>query len=260
MTESDLFNATARLDVERAVDRPPSGRPTPEEFSTFRITDGVDADFASDDYALTFRTWHDGRVTLAAAHGTHFGFVASGAARLTTDAATFPLATGTYFSIPETATLEGGQGFVVTQHDVRGFFHVGGPIEERGRLRYIDGCSDSVLVPPIVRGDPCLNLLHIPPGTSQTDHTHPSHRLGIVVSGRGICRTPSGDTPLAPGLAWVIPPDAVHSFHTTDESLRIVAFHPDSDCGPSDASHPMLNRTMVEGTSAAELRAGESPG
>ncbi len=38
----------------------------------------------------------------------------------------------------------------------------------------------------------------------------------------------------------------------TDE-LRIVAWHPDSDTGPSDDDHPMLNRSMVNGVSAAEI-------
>jgi hypothetical protein len=47
-------------------------------------------------------------------------------------------------------------------------FALGGPCEAFGRLRYIDGCSDSLLVGPAVRGDPCLNHLHFPPGVSQT--------------------------------------------------------------------------------------------
>ena len=32
-------------------------------------------------------------------------------------------------------------------------------------------------------GDPCLNLLHIPPSTRQSAHTHPSIRVGLIVSG-----------------------------------------------------------------------------
>jgi len=28
------------------------------------------------------------------------------------------------------------------------FFHLGGPVEETGRLRYIDGCTDSLLIRP----------------------------------------------------------------------------------------------------------------
>ena len=47
-------------------------------------------------------------------------------------------------------------------------FQVGGPIEAMGRLRYIDGCTDSLLIPPWRRGEACLNHLHIPPGVEQT--------------------------------------------------------------------------------------------
>lgn len=28
------------------------------------------------------------------------------------------------------------------------YFHLGGPTEERGRLRYIDGCTDSLRIAP----------------------------------------------------------------------------------------------------------------
>ena len=35
-----------------------------------------------------------------------------------------------------------------------------------------------------------------------------------------------------------------------NESLRVVAFHPDSDFGPEHDFHPMINKTIVDGTSA----------
>ena len=118
--------------------------------------------------------------------------------------------------------LRGGSGLVITRAGYRGFFHVGGPVEETGRLRYIDGCTDSLLIPPVLLGDPCLNLLHIPPGTRQSAHTHPSVRVGLIVSGRGECVTPDCHYPLSPGVAFVIPPDSRHSFHTHDEALRLL--------------------------------------
>ncbi len=98
-----------------------------------------------------------------------------------------------------------------------------------------------------MHGDPCLNLLHIPPHTNQTAHTHPSLRTGMVVSGGGLCRTPRQDVLLTPGLVFVIPPNQLHSFHTQDRSLRIIAWHPDSAFGPTHAHHPMVNRTLVDG-------------
>jgi hypothetical protein len=52
-----------------------------------------------------------------------------------------------------------------------GPFQVAGPVEEHGRVRYIDGCTDSLLNAPQLRGEPCLNHLHFPRGIDQTLHT-----------------------------------------------------------------------------------------
>lgn len=134
----------------------------------------------------------------------------------------------------------------------------GGPIEEKGRLKYIDGCSDSLLIPPVKKGDPCLNHLHFPVNINQTMHTHPTLRAGIVARGEGICRwyDEAGQlhhTPLRPGLIWIIPPDVKHAFQTFDKSMDVIAYHPDSDFGPTDEEHPMINRTYVDGVSANQL-------
>jgi len=169
------------------------------------------------------------------------------AAQLTVAHGTFPLAASSYAVLPDAGAIEGGAGVVVTTPHHRGFFVVGGPVETTGRLRYIDGCSDSVLVAPIRRGDPCLNLLHLPPGTAQTNHVHPSVRVGLIVRGRGRCVVADGEevVGLAPGSAFVLEPDAVHRFETDADDLLLMAWHPDSDTGPTDDDHPMLNRTVV---------------
>lgn len=146
----------------------------------------------------------------------------------------------------------GCEGLVITQQGWRGMFVVGGPVEAEGRLRYIDGCTDTLLLPPVKLGDPCLNALWFPGGTEQTMHTHPSVRIGIVIRGRGECVTPVGREPLRRGMAFVIHADGEHRFRTEpDESMVVVAWHPDSDCGPTDEQHPMLTRTIIEGVSAA---------
>ncbi len=153
-----------------------------------------------------------------------------------------------YFASPAKTRLEGsGTGAIISMAGTRGLFQIGGPIEETGRLRYIDGCSDTLLIAPAMLGDPCLNLLHIPPGTRQTEHTHPSLRVGMVVDGAGVCRTPDGETVLAPGLIFSIRAGGRHAFHTAESALRIVTWHPDSDFGPTHDRHPMLNRTLVDG-------------
>lgn len=146
---------------------------------------------------------------------------------------------------------------------------IGGPIESEGRLKYIDGCTDSLLIPPVKMGDPCLNHLHFPSKIEQTPHTHPSHRIGIVAKGNGKCITPFGDLPLVEGMIFVIKewdgksydtgldgetyPTGTHCFQTFEESMDVIAFHPDSDFGATDIDHPMINRTIVDGVSANQI-------
>ena len=38
-----------------------------------------------------------------------------------------------------------------------------------------------------------------------------------------------------------------------DEALRVIAYHPDTDTGPTHTDHPMINRTYIEGRSASHL-------
>jgi len=157
-----------------------------------------------------------------------------------------------YFAVPGPLTLTEGRGLVVSRLGHRGFFQLGGPVEERGRLRYIDGCTDSLLVPPVLRGDPCLNLLHLPPSTRQTPHTHPSVRIGLVVRGAGSCVTPERTVALVPSRAFVIRADTPHCFHTGPSELLVLAYHPESDFGPTHEDHPMINRTIVRESATQE--------
>jgi quercetin dioxygenase-like cupin family protein len=169
----------------------------------------------------------------------------------------YPLARGSYAVLPDAAHIEGGSGVVITTAHHRGFFMVGGPVEAGGRLRYIDGCTDSVLVAPIRRGDPCVNLLHLPPGTTQSDHIHPSVRVGLIVAGQGRCVLSGGDEveALEPHTIFVLAPNTVHRFETDPhDGLLLMAWHPDSDIGPTDDDHPMLNRTLFADGIATESR------
>lgn len=141
----------------------------------------------------------------------------------------------------------GSRAAVFQKVNYRGLRAMGGPIEEVGRLRYIDGCSDTLLASPPLLGDPCLNHLHFPANTVQTEHTHPSVRFGMVVRGAGTCRTPAGDAELKPGLVFCVPTGGRHGFLTDNCSMDVIAYHPDSDWGPTDQNHPMVNRTWVDG-------------
>jgi hypothetical protein len=150
------------------------------------------------------------------------------------------------------------------------FFTIGGKIERKGRLKYIDGCTDSVLVNPIKKGDPCLNHLHFPTNIDQTQHTHPSHRIGVVARGSGRCITPFGNMPLEEDNIFIIKewngnglatgedgnlyPVGQHAFETRESTMDVIAFHPDSDFGATDEVHPMINRTIVDGVSASLIK------
>jgi mannose-6-phosphate isomerase-like protein (cupin superfamily) len=192
--------------------------------------------------------------------GAVFGFVLDGEnAILTHRGRPHSIGPGYYFVVNAGAEAHlltpGGRVLLIHQHGADFPFMVGGPIETRGRLKYIDGCTDSLIIPPWRRGEACMNHLHIPAGTEQTMHTHPSDRIGVIVRGSGQCVTPQGIIELKPGMLWRIPPHGLHRFRTERDSLDVVAWHPDSDTGPTDDDHPMLNRSLVNGVSAAEIDA-----
>ena len=199
-------------------------------------------------------------VTLPAGD-THFGLVQRGLASIEHPALPFAvLRPGTPFCAPGGATITAdtrdAQVVIVSREDWHGLPMVGGVLENEGRLKYIDGCTDSLLVPPVKMGDPCLNLLYFPPGIEQTMHTHPSDRIGVILSGRGVCRAVNDGAEeridLEPGMLFCIHAGGEHAFSTDDSELRVLAYHPESDFGPTDDEHPMLNRTIIDGVSAAD--------
>lgn len=178
--------------------------------------------------------------------GACYGFVAAGRAQISDPYVDWYLRAGQWFVTPTGCRLDfAGESRVVVAQKLthRALSAAGGPVEARGRLRYIDGCSDTLLAPPARRGDPCLNLLHFPPGIEQTFHEHPSVRAGVVARGSGWCETPEGRSPLVAGLIFSIPAGGTHRFVTDERAMDVIAYHPDSDWGPTDEEHPMLNRT-----------------
>ena len=224
-----------------------------EIFRPFTSSHGCLIERTGEPFPSRFSAWQNGMLELDD-QGTHFGYVHEGDATLDTPTGTFCLRPGMYFALPFSSRIRGsGQGVVMTRLGSRGTFMVGGPIELRGRLRYINGCTDSLLIPPLRAGDPCLNALYFPANISQTEHTHPSIRLGLIVRGIGECRTQQGTYSLRPGEPFMIHANGLHSFRTMDHELVVIAFHPDSDFGPTDEVHPMINRTLVDGIPASQL-------
>ena len=186
--------------------------------------------------------------------GTHFVVVHHGELTVVRPDGVATLRAGCFGTFPGEITLAGSaQYLVVSSLGYRGMALIGGPIEQHGRLRYVDNCTNTILLPPPVKGEPCLNFLRLPRHTAQTPHTHPSLRVGMVVSGVGICETQAGDLPMRSGTIFIIEPEAVHSFQSCDDDMRIVIYHPDSDSGPTHEDHTMLNRTFIDGVAARTL-------
>jgi len=187
---------------------------------------------------------------------THFGVVLEGEISLHYRNRRRPLVAGDYFCTNGPTIISGsGLGAVTSIKGYRGMNVCGGPIEDHGRLRYINGSTDTILVSPVKKGDPCFNHLHFPPRVSQTAHTHPSIRVNVVYRGSGLCLAPEGNqrVSLRSGYIFVMLPETIHSFETGVESMDVITFHPDSDVGMTDDNHPMVNRTMVDNISASHL-------
>lgn len=115
-----------------------------------------------------------------------------------------------------------------------------------GHFSYIDNCSNTNLIDPSRNGDPCVNYLYIPKNINQTFHTHPSVRIGIVLSGAGICSLQSDEIPLNQGDTFILDRHELHRFYTKENHLSVMVFHPDSDSGPTDDSNPMKSRTYIK--------------
>ena len=171
-------------------------------------------------------------------HTTCYGYVIDGEAKV--DGIVLPK--GYAFSALE--FVEGDKVVIIERPGYRGQ-QMFAKVEDIGRVCYIDGCTDSVLIPPGRKGDPCLNSLHFPPGITQSFHTHPTLRAGVVARGKGWATTSQGEKPLKEGDVWLIDAHERHRFRTDEEGMIVVAFHPDSDWGPTDENHPMLNRTYL---------------
>lgn len=205
--------------------------------SRLDLLTGVNVSFKIPDYSTVYGYVVDGSVFLGAAPG---------GPKLATS--------GEYFSLPDSADATepvlsvNGSVALFTRFGFIGQRVLGGPIEESGRLVYIDNCSDSLLIYPPRRGDPSLNSLHFPVGVDQTFHIHPSVRLGVVAKGSGFACTKDSEEVLNTGDAFCIDERELHRFRTVSSSMTVIAFHPDGDWGPTDSDHVMLNRTYL-GTS-----------
>ena len=200
-----------------------------------------------------------GILTVTDPQGAWFGYVQEGPTFMLMDGRIFTLQAGDYFATSRPFTLTHGRAILIRRLGADTPFVLGNDTQHQGgRLKYIDGCTDTLLIAPWKLGQPCLNLLFFPEGIDQTQHTHPSDRLGVVAAGQGRCVTPDATYELRPGMIWRIPAEGLHKFQTDPgHTMTVIAYHPDSDFGPQDEFHPMLSRTIIDGVSAADDQRAE---
>lgn len=175
--------------------------------------------------------------------GTIFGIVISGVALVNERI----VLAGEFFTTVNQSSIKSfGNTVCFHRNNWVGKQIIGGAINPYvGDVRYINGCTDSLLVCPPKLGDPCLNALYFPPYTEQTFHTHPSIRLGCVMFGNGTACLDKEELELETGSVFSIKKEEIHRFKTNKQRMLVIAYHPDSDWGPTDEKHPMINKTIL---------------
>lgn len=119
-------------------------------------------------------------------------------------------------------------------------------ILDMGNLSYIDGGTNTTAVNPGRLGDPVINYVHFPAGMKQTLHTHPSHRVGMVLKGRGLVELDDREFSLQQGSVFFMQRNVLHNFTCPyDEDVVLFVFAPDSGTGPTDEVNPLKIRTYV---------------
>lgn len=117
---------------------------------------------------------------------------------------------------------------------------------DQGNLSYMDGGTNTTAVNPGRLGDPVINYVHFPAGMYQTLHTHPSHRVGLVLKGNGRVELDHEEFfPIKEGEAFFMRRNTLHNFITDDEPVILYVFAPDSGTGPTDEVNPLKVRTYV---------------
>lgn len=115
-----------------------------------------------------------------------------------------------------------------------------------GNLSYMDGGTNTTAVNPGRLGDPVVNYVHFPAGMEQTLHTHPSHRVGLVLQGRGRVELDNSNFELTAGDVFFMQRNVLHNFTCPyGEDVVLFVFAPDSGTGPTDEVNPLKIRTYV---------------
>jgi mannose-6-phosphate isomerase-like protein (cupin superfamily) len=123
-------------------------------------------------------------------------------------------------------------------------------IHQGTTLPYVNGCSTKQLFAAERPGDPTLQLLYMPPHTTeQVHHIHPTARVVYIMAGRGIGVVGLGNNTLsldlAPGSVCVLEPMCPHHFETGADPLYCVPLHIFSSSGRQELDHPMFQGTHL---------------
>lgn len=125
-------------------------------------------------------------------------------------------------------------------------------LKEHTFLPYVNGCSTRQIFPPERLGDPTLQLLYIPPFSSeQAHHIHSTARVVYCLEGEGESVVGlNGHTirrKLEAGMVIVLEEMSPHHFETKEKGLKVIPLHIYSSIGNMEFNHPMFNGTHIIG-------------
>jgi hypothetical protein len=123
-------------------------------------------------------------------------------------------------------------------------------IRQGTTLPYVNGCSTKQVFPPERPGDPTLQLLYMPPHTTeQVHHIHSTARVVFILRGRGTSVVGVGkqtiERELLPGMTCILEPMCPHHFETGADALVCLPLHVYSSTGSRELDHPMLHGTHL---------------
>jgi mannose-6-phosphate isomerase-like protein (cupin superfamily) len=157
----------------------------------------------------------------------------------------------------ETAFLKRGPTTIESRHlatVVRGYTPEdrSTTMQQGTTLPYVNGCSSKQLFPPDRLGDPTLQLLYMPPHTTeQVHHIHSTVRVVYILRGRGISVVGTAQHhlrhDLVPGMTCILEPMCPHHFETGAEPLVCIPLHVFSSSGSAELDHPMFRGTHLVG-------------
>lgn len=155
----------------------------------------------------------------------------------------------------DNAILKKGEALIVSKHIaiiIRGYM----PCDKTSSIKvdtclpYVNGCSTKQIFPPERAGDPTLQMLKMPPYSSeQAHHIHSTVRVVYVLSGKGHSIVGMNkmevQEELYPGKVVILNPMCPHHFETDEEVLIVLPLHVFSSIGGLEFNHPMFNGTHM---------------